>query len=604
MRSRRWGPVALIALCLLGLLFTSSAEASGGIVKGWGQDEYGQADGSPVSSGCLCVEAPSTVNGLSGVTQVAGGLYYGLALLSNGTVMAWGQNESGQLGDGTTTDSATPIAVPGLVNVIAVAAGGEDSLALLSNGTVMAWGDNRDGELGNGTAPGPETCHAVPCSKKPVPVAALSNVVAIAGGYFYNVALLADGTVVAWGLDQLGETGDGTGMLGGCACVGHPTVVPGVSGAVAISAGQYVASALLRDGTVKDWGHNYEGALGNGTATRTSSSGCYCLGPVSASGLSGARATASGGDHGLALLASGGAEAWGNDESGQVGNGSFASNECGCVTTPTQVTRLSGAQAVAAGAYHSLALLSDGTVVAWGWNVDGQLGNGTLEKRASPVPASGLSGVSAIEANEAQSYAIVGPSQALNVALAGAGAGTVGGQGVLCPPSCTGRYPQGQVVILRAEPSPGSGFAGFSGPCAGVGPCRLSLGEDQSVTATFGPPKGTAITRATILSRKRKASFSFSAPGAVTGFECKLLRPKPRRRRAVRKRAGRRLLSGTRRKPSFSPCSSMKVFRHLVPGHYTFAVRALDILGADPVPATRRFKINRSRCRSASRCRR
>lgn len=253
---------ALLALCLLGLVFSAGAQASGGTAYGWGENDSGQAgSGTPGTD----VLTPAPVAGLSGVTQVAGGYEHALALLSDGTVRAWGENSYGQLGNGTTTESLTPVPVSGLSGVVAVAAGGENSFALLANGTVVAWGDNEYGELGNGATSGPETCGSSACSKVPVPVPGLSNVVAIAAGYYYGVALLSNGTVMTWGYNYYGEVGDGAGTPEeGCECVSTPQPVPGVSGAIAISAGWYQAAALLQDGTVKDWGWNYYGDLGGG----------------------------------------------------------------------------------------------------------------------------------------------------------------------------------------------------------------------------------------------------------------------------------------------------------------------------------------------------
>lgn len=112
-----------------------------------------------------------------GVKAIAAGRHFSLALLTNGTVMAWGENTFGQLGDGTTVSSDAPVAVAGLSGVTAIAAGAEFSLALLSNGTVMAWGLNEHGRLGDGTITGPETCNSsLPCSTTPVPVSGLSGV--------------------------------------------------------------------------------------------------------------------------------------------------------------------------------------------------------------------------------------------------------------------------------------------------------------------------------------------------------------------------------------------------------------------------------------------
>jgi hypothetical protein len=150
--------------------------------------------------------------------------------------MAWGYNVAGQLGDGTTTNSDVPVAVSGLSEVAAISGGKFHSLALLSNGTVKAWGFNLGGELGDGTSAGPEACGlAGACSKTPVAVCAgsvpgpcptgpyLSEVTAISGGGNHSLALLKNGTVKAWGLNGSGQLGDGTtigpgscGILGSC----------------------------------------------------------------------------------------------------------------------------------------------------------------------------------------------------------------------------------------------------------------------------------------------------------------------------------------------------------------------------------------------------
>src|SRR4029450_8101707 len=99
------------------------------------------------------------------------------------------------------------------------------------------------------------------CSKVPVQVPGLSDVVAIAADYYYSLALLANGTVMAWGYDYSGQIGDGVGVQSGCECIEHPVLVPGVSGAMAISTGEGHAMALLGDGTVRVWGENHEGQV-------------------------------------------------------------------------------------------------------------------------------------------------------------------------------------------------------------------------------------------------------------------------------------------------------------------------------------------------------
>jgi hypothetical protein len=418
-------------------------------------------------------------------------------------------------------------------------------------------------------------------------VPGLSNVVAISASGEHSLALLADGTVMAWGNDPSGLTGDGTGTQGGCFCVDEPTPVKAVSAAMAISAGRFGGLALLGDGTVKAWGADVHGELGNGVLVPQV--GCGCLGPVSVSGLTGAQALAAGAIHSLAMTQGGAVQSWGDGSLGKLGHD--VSNSCGCSPSPAPVIALSGAQALAGGANHSLALFGDGSVRAWGGNESGQLGIGDRQNRESPTAISGLSGASAIAAGGNTSFALIGPSQTLKITLTGAGQGAIGGPGILCPSGCEAHYPQGQIENLRVEPKPGSAFAGFSaGPCTGTATiCRVRLDQDQSLTATFGPPKGTAIDQAKVNSAKKSAAFTFSAPGAITGFECELIRPRPHRRRRKAHRPP------ARPKPRFSACASTKTFKRLAPGRYTFKVRALDILGADANPAARSFTIKARR---------
>ncbi len=589
----------LPAVLLIGLFFSPAAQASGGGAMGWGYDFYGQAgNGAAVTTGCFCVPSPTAMSGIAGVTQVSGAYYHTLALLSDGTVRGVGRNQDGELGNGETSDSTAPVTTSGLSSVVAVDVGDSHSVALLADGTVRTWGANSNGQLGLGTSSGPESCGGNPCSKVPVAVPGLSDVIAIAAAGEYSLALLSSGTVVGWGIDNFGQLGDGVGVSGGCECVDHPVPVPGLSGAMAISAGKFEASALLVDGTVKNWGDDAYGGLGTGITTLAGA--CDCLGPVAVSGLSGAKAVAAGSLFGMALLSDGTARSWGYNRFGDLGTGAASLSGCECIPSPVAVSGLSGAQGIAAGVDHGLALLADGSARSWGRNGEGQLGDGSNIERDAPVPVAGLS-ATAVSAGSYGGFALTGPSQVLNVALAGAAAGTVGGPtGILCGSSCSARYPQGQVEILRVDPAPGSGFAGFSGACTGTTTCQVKMDGDKSVTATFGPPKGTAITAVKVNNRKKTAELSFSAPGAITGYECKLNRPKPEKLKPKHGKgkkhghAGPHARKGTGHKqptPVFASCAAPAVYKNLRPGSYTFQVRALDILGADANPASTKFKV-------------
>ncbi|MBC7247148.1 MAG: hypothetical protein H5T73_05140 [Actinobacteria bacterium] len=363
----------LAALLLLPASLGASSEpwrAAGfayGPAQAWGANDSGQlGNGNNTDS-----NVPVSVSGLSGAVAVAGGWTHSLALMGDGTVRAWGANDSGQLGDGTNTTSNLPVSVSGLTGAVAVAAGERHSLALMGDGTVRAWGWNGDGELGNGN---------YISSNVPVQVSGLTGAVAVAAGERHSLALMGDGTVRAWGANTQGQLGNGTNTT-----INVPVSVSGLSGAVAVAAGGYHSLALMGDGTVRAWGANFNGELGNGTTGGLSNV------PVSVSGLSGAVAVEAGMNHSLALMGDGTVRAWGANFNGQLGNGNNTSSN-----VPVQVAGLSGAVAVAAGGYHSLALMGDGTVRAWGANSNGQLGNGNNTDSNVPVQVSGLSGAVAL----------------------------------------------------------------------------------------------------------------------------------------------------------------------------------------------------------------
>lgn len=244
----------------------SMALKSDGTVWAWGYNASGQlGDGNTINS-----SVPVQVSGLTGVTAIATGVYSAYALKSDGTVWAWGYNQDGELGNGGSGGkSTTPVQVSGLTGVTAVTAvatgsNNEHGMALKSDGTVWAWGNGLSGQLGNGTTTS---------STIPVEVSGLSGVTAIAAGDAHSLALKSDGTVWAWGYNYEGELGDGTTNTAGCGCVTTPVQVSGLTSAVAISAGLQDSAALKSDGTVWEWGDNLYGEAGNGTVSTT---GCSC----------------------------------------------------------------------------------------------------------------------------------------------------------------------------------------------------------------------------------------------------------------------------------------------------------------------------------------
>jgi alpha-tubulin suppressor-like RCC1 family protein len=316
-------------------------------------------------------------------------------------VWAWGSNGYGQLGDGTKTNANKPVQVWDLAGVKAIASS-YHGLAALDDGTVWAWGFNDYGQLGDATT------NWSTVRRK---VVDLTGVKAVAAGFKHSLALLEDGTVWAWGLNDAGQLGDGSTEP---SSTRHKVL--DWKGVKAVAAGSRFNLALLEDGAVYSWGQGNWHQLGQVTDKGIDDVANKST-PAQVVNLTGVTAIAAGLGHGLALLEDGTVCAWGSNEWGQGGHGKAG----GYSSTPLKVrdvknpdtTELTGVKAIAAGSYHSLALLEDGTVCAWGWNEQGQLGDGsTTLKRLTPVkvksptdPNKDLTGVKAIAAGFRHSLA-------------------------------------------------------------------------------------------------------------------------------------------------------------------------------------------------------
>ena len=363
---------------------------------------------------------PAQVKGLVGVVAVAGGASDGYAVLSDGTVSAWGGNAAGELGDGTTTDSNVPVQVTGLTGITAVVGAESNGFALRSDGTVWAWGYNADGELGNGTTTN---------SLVPVQVPGLTGVTAIAGNWRSEYALRSDGTVWAWGLNTSGQLGNGT-TTGSSV----PVQVTGLTGVTAIAGGGGFAYALLSDGTMRAWGFGYDGELGNGTFVHTNPL------PLHVSVLTDVVAIAAGGDDGYALRSDGMVWAWGWNLQGELGYGQPANSS----SVPGQVGDLTGVTAIASEGTTAYAMRSDDTVWAWGDNRYGELGNATTSSSIAPVRVAWLTGSSSIAAGGYSGYSLGGAVTPVGGALS---ARELPGSANLCAP-CAAKAAR----ALRGDP--------------------------------------------------------------------------------------------------------------------------------------------------------
>jgi alpha-tubulin suppressor-like RCC1 family protein len=346
----------------------SLALKADGTLWSWGTNRFGQL-GIGSADALDTHIAPVQIGFDRDWSALFAGDVHNLAVKRNGTTWAWGDNSAGQLGDGTSTDQSSPhkITAPsGFANIVAVAAGSAHSIAAKANGEIYAWGDNGTGQLGNGTNDG---------SLSPVLVGTevVGWVGAEAGGEFTAVRR-SDGTLWTWGNDASGQLGDNNNLF---APRTNPAMVGGAVNWIAQTSGWSHTIALRADGTLWSWGDNANGQLGDGTTNNLQAPvQIIVTQPVSAA--NNWKAVSAGDFHTLALKTDGTLWAWGDNASGQLGDGTGAPNR----STPFQIV-VTGATgnfdshwvAISAGGSHSLALQADGTLWAWGDNSSGQLGS-------------------------------------------------------------------------------------------------------------------------------------------------------------------------------------------------------------------------------------
>lgn len=393
------GSVHLVA-DLAGVFVVDEPACVTGCVYAWGDNAARKlGTGQTVADS----GTPTQVAGLSGASAVDGGGYRnGYALLTDGTVRAWGDNAAGQLGNGWTGGgSPVPVPVLGLTGVTAIAAGGATAYALREDGTVWAWGAGPLGLLGNG---------GTADASVPVQVQGLTNVVAIDNSGTTGYAVRADGTAWTWGAN-------GSGALGTGSTVTHslvPVQVPGLTNITDVAGGASNGYAHRTDGTVWAWGDNSAGQLGNNSTVTFSRT------PVQVSGLTGTIAIAAGRYNGYAVKSDGTVWAWGAGNNGALGNNTVTLTcppaeepgqeppEFPCVSrVPVRVLNLSDATGVASFEYGAYALRADETIAAWGFNGSHSLGNDSAYwESLVPVPVLGLSGVSAIGGGEYTGFAV------------------------------------------------------------------------------------------------------------------------------------------------------------------------------------------------------
>jgi len=355
-------------------------------VWAWGWNGVGQLGDGTTSDRVRPVKVPN----LSDVVAVSAGGYHTLALKGDGTVWAWGWNGVGQLGDGTTVDRARPVQVPGLSGVVAISAGTFHSLALHGDGTVRAWGWNYFGQLGDGTTVD---------RRSPVTVPNLRGITSIAGGGLHSVASTDKGHVFAWGYNGFGQLGDRTTQDRHIPTESLFDECEGCSSwwQSRVNAGMYHSLSLATQPSSSSWGWNHFRQLSDIPWEPEVITGKTLVWQFHV------MRSVGGGLHSLILTDRGQVYAYGSNGVGQAGLGTATE------TTPVPAMPIRGliAREVAAGVFHNLAVASDLTVRAWGWNAHGQVGDGTRLTRTIPVVVPGLSHAVGVSAGATHSLAIV-----------------------------------------------------------------------------------------------------------------------------------------------------------------------------------------------------
>ncbi|MBO9664231.1 hypothetical protein [Dokdonella sp.] len=398
------------------------ALASSGQVTCWGYNGVGEVGDGTYDDRYV----PTLVEGLeSGVTEIASSYSHTCARLQSDELRCWGSGSSGQLGNGVPPRRMQAVDVVGLKGgALAISAGSFHTCAVTTGGVAKCWGDNLRGQLGDST----HVPHWLPADVQGLD----SNVESIVAGDQHTCARTNAGGALCWGSSSFGQVGGGV-----YGSVSYPMGVTGMeSGTATLASGRGHSCAVTESGAAKCWGLNNVGQLGDGTNTTRPE-------PMPVSGLaSGVVSIAAGYQHTCAITTLGSVKCWGSNDGGELGDGTTTSSSVPvdvvglnaiavaittgasrtCVLTdagvvkcwgagtsaPTEVVGLgSGVAKISSGTGHTCAVNHDGGLKCWGYNQNGQLGDGTLIDREFPVDVVGLtSEVASVSAGDSTTCAI------------------------------------------------------------------------------------------------------------------------------------------------------------------------------------------------------
>ncbi|AZA77199.1 T9SS C-terminal target domain-containing protein [Chryseobacterium sp. G0186] len=294
--------------------------------------------------------------------SVRNGDFHSIGLKTDGTLWAWGRNDTGQLGDGTTNSKDTPVQIGTSNNWSKIIAGDSFSAGLKTDGTLWAWGSNLDGQLGDGT-----TINRM----IPAQIGTATDWVSIASGDDYILAIKSNGTLWGWGRNDWGQLGDGTTINKTV-----PTQIGTATDWKMVAPGIEHTLAVKTNGTLWAWGSTTYGRLGNGISTMIA-----ITSPIQIETATDWKSVGAGYLHSVGVKTDGTLWGWGHNSDGQLGDGATASK-----ATPTQIGTETNWRDVDANRYHSsMGIKADGTFWGWGYNESGQLGDGTKNRRFTPT---------------------------------------------------------------------------------------------------------------------------------------------------------------------------------------------------------------------------